>query len=57
VGSLYAEYPQYHEFVLKGMQKAQQMAKGSKDKFIEYFNKFVRDPLLENPDMVNKKGW
>jgi len=54
----YSKHPnQYHEFVLKGMRVADTGAKGSQARFLQLFNQYVKQPLLQNPNMLNKTGW
>jgi len=53
----YTNHPwQYHEFVLDGMRQAELGAKNS-DQFLQLFQKYVVEPLLKNPQMLNKTGW
>lgn len=54
----YSKHPsQYHEFVLKGMRTADAGAAGNKAKFLQLFDQYVKQPLLQNPNMLNKTGW
>jgi RHS repeat-associated protein len=54
----YSKHPsEYHEFVLQGLQAADAAAAGDKLKFLELFDKFVKQPLMANPNMLNKTGW
>lgn len=48
--------PQYHDFVLDGMRTADSLAHNAAD-FVQYFDEFVRQPLLQNPSMLHKTGW
>jgi hypothetical protein len=54
----YSKHPsQYHEFVLNGMRAADAGAAGNQDIFLKLFDEYVRQPLLQNPNMLNKTGW
>ena len=48
---------EYHKFVQKGMEQAQKEAGDDKEKFLELFNKYVKEPIRKNPDLMYKKGW
>jgi len=47
----------YHDFVLLYMEKAAREAKGDSKVFLELFEKYIKDPVRINPDMLNKGGW
>ncbi|WP_294272263.1 RHS repeat-associated core domain-containing protein, partial [uncultured Chryseobacterium sp.] len=47
----------YHTFVLEEMQKAAKASGGSQAKFLELFNKNVKQPVLKNPELLRKSGW
>lgn len=47
----------YHEFVLDGMQRAAYQAGSSQSKFLQYFNQYVIDPVIKNPELLRKSGW
>ena len=47
----------YHDFVKEGMKKADKEAKGDVDKFKDLFDKYVKEPIRQNPDLLYKKGW
>lgn len=47
----------YHEFVLEGMKRAEKEAAANKQKFLELFNIYVIQPVLENPLLLRKAGW
>ena len=47
----------YHDFVLNGMRQADMEAGGAADKFLELFDKYVKQPIIDNPDLLYKKGW
>jgi RHS repeat-associated protein len=47
----------YHDFVLEGMQNAAAGAGGSQAKFLELFNIYVKQPVIENPLLLRKAGW
>ncbi len=48
---------EYHQFVLRGMERAANEANGDKSKFIELFEKYVKEPIRNNPDLLRKSGW
>lgn len=47
----------YHEFVLKGMQDAAAGAGGNQAKFLQLFDQYVKQPVLQNPNLLRKSGW
>ena len=47
----------YHDFVLDGMRRAAREAGKSKQKFLELFEKYVKEPIRQNPDLLRKMGW
>jgi RHS repeat-associated protein len=47
----------YHDFVLRNMKKADAEAAGDADKFLELFDKYIVDPVMENPELLQKDGW
>ena len=47
----------YHNFVLKGMQDAATSASGSQARFLQLYNKYVIQPVLDNPLLLRKGGW
>jgi len=47
----------YHEFVQDGMKKAAKEAGNNKEKFLELFDKYVKQPIKNNPDLMYNKGW
>ncbi|NJL77514.1 MAG: hypothetical protein HC892_23220 [Saprospiraceae bacterium] len=54
----YSKHPnQYHDFVLDGMMRADMGATGNQAKFLQLFDQYVKQPLLQNPNMLNKTGW
>lgn len=48
---------EYHKFVLQGMQNAQLGAKGSQAEFLNLFNQYVKQPVIQNPGLLRKSGW
>ena len=44
----------YHEFVLRGMEEAAIGAGSNRSKFLRLFNKYVRKPVLQNPNLLQK---
>ncbi|NVO10576.1 MAG: AHH domain-containing protein [Bacteroidales bacterium] len=60
----YSNHPkEYHEFVLNGMRMADSQAAlettaaAKQAKFLQLFDLYVKQPLLKNPNMLNKTGW
>jgi hypothetical protein len=47
----------YHNFVLAGMQKARAGAGGSQAEFLNLFNQYVKQPVIQNPGLLRKSGW
>ena len=47
----------YHDFVVEGIERAAKGAGPDKDKFLELFQLYVKDPVLINPDLLRKIGW
>lgn len=47
----------YHNFVLDGMQKASAGAGGSQSEFLNLFNQYVIQPVIQNPGLLRKSGW
>ena len=48
---------EYHEFVLEGMRRAAKEAGPNKSKFLELFEKYVKEPVRKNPQMLRKDYW
>jgi len=48
---------EYHNFVLKGMQRAAIEAGGDQAKFIKLFNLYVKQVIIDNPLLLRKSGW
>lgn len=47
----------YHDFVLDGMNRASNEAGSDTSKFLELFDKYVKEPVRNNPDLLRKAGW
>lgn len=47
----------YHEFVLDGMQQAASEAGKDVNKFLKLFDQYVKQPVIENPELLRKAGW
>ena len=47
----------YHDFVLKGMRQAARGAGPDQTKFLDLYEKLVKAPVRQNPDMLRKFGW
>lgn len=47
----------YHEFVEDGMGRAAKEAGTDKTKFLQLFDKYVKQPVRDNPDLLRKAGW
>jgi hypothetical protein len=47
----------YHDFVLRNMERAAREAGGDTARFLELFEKYVKDPIRKNPDLLRKSGW
>ena len=48
---------EYHEFVLNAMKQISTEAAGDQQRFIELFNAYVKDVIINNPDLLRKAGW
>jgi RHS repeat-associated protein len=47
----------YHEFVLFNMREAAKEAQGDPKVFLRLFEEYVKEPVINNPDLLNKSGW
>lgn len=47
----------YHKFVLQGMEQAGREAGGNQAKFLQLFDQYVKQPVLQNPSLLRKSGW
>jgi len=47
----------YHNFVLDGMQKAALEAGDSQKIFLQLFDKYVKQPIINTPQLLRKAGW
>ena len=47
----------YHNFVEAGMERAAREAGDDKGKFLELYEKYVKDPIRQNPELLRKSGW
>jgi histone H3/H4 len=47
----------YHEWVLDQMKQIDNIAQGDQDKFIELFNRRVKEVVEDNPEMLRKTYW
>ena len=47
----------YHDFVLDGMNRASNEAGSDTSKFLELFDKYVKEPVRNNSDLLRKTGW
>lgn len=48
---------QCHEFVLNGMKRAMKEAGDDAMKFQKLFDKYVKEPVRKNPELLRKSGW
>ncbi len=48
---------EYHQLVLNGMARAAREAGTDKDLFLQLFEKYVKDPVRQDPDILYKRGW
>ena len=48
---------EYHEFVLDQMMTASKEAGNSTELFIQKYNEYVVEPVMEHPEMLRKKYW
>jgi len=47
----------YHDFVLEQMQAADDVALGNEDIFLDLFQENVKNPVIDNPDMLYSSYW
>ena len=47
----------YHQFVYDGMRRAASEAGGSQAKFLELYNLYVKQPIINNPQLLRSAGW
>lgn len=47
----------YHKFVLQGMERASLEAGGNQARFLQLFDKYVKQAVLQNPNLLRKLGW
>jgi hypothetical protein len=47
----------YHDFVVDGMQRAAREAAADRARWLELFDKYVKEPVRHNPDLLRKSGW
>jgi hypothetical protein len=48
---------EYHRFVLQGMERASIEAGGNQARFLQLFDLYVKQPILQNPSLLRKSGW
>jgi RHS repeat-associated protein len=48
---------EYHKFVLEGMERASLEAGSHQAKFLQLFDQYVKQPILQNPNLLRKSGW
>ena len=37
--------------------KAAKEAGGDPEKFLKLFEKYIKEPIIKNPELLNKEGW
>jgi RHS repeat-associated protein len=47
----------YHRWVLREMQRAAQEAGDDACEFLRLFDKYVKEPVRKNPDLLRRAGW
>lgn len=47
----------YHDFVREGMRRAQAEAENNRQEFLNLFEKYVKKPIRDNPDLLYNNGW
>jgi len=47
----------YHKFVYQNMQRAATEAGGNQAKLLQLFDQYVKQPVLQNPNLLRKSGW
>jgi hypothetical protein len=48
---------EYHKFVLQGMERASLEAGSNQAKFLQLFDQYVKQPVLQNPNLLRKSSW
>jgi hypothetical protein len=47
----------YHELVTINMQRAAREAGADVNSFLQLFEKYVKQPIRENPSLLTRLGW
>ncbi len=47
----------YHKFTLDGMNQAKDEAGPDISKFLELYDRYVKQPIINNPELLRKSGW
>lgn len=47
----------YHDFVLDGMRRASAGSGGTQAGFLNLFDQYVKQPVIQNPGLLRKSGW
>ena len=47
----------YHNFVYQGMKRAALEAGGNQNRFLQLFNLYVKEPVINNPQLLRGIGW
>lgn len=47
----------YHDLVERGMTRAAKEAGDSVEEFLRLFEKYVKEPIRKNPELLRKSGW
>lgn len=48
---------EYHEFILQTLRQIDFEAAGDKQRFLELFNVYIKQVVLDNPELLRKSGW
>ena len=48
---------QYHQWVSMAMERIDQVAKGNSNKFLDLWQKYVKDVVAENPWILSEDWW
>ena len=47
----------YHDFILEKLVEIDTKSNGDTDKFLELFEKEVKETVRNNPELLRKSGW
>lgn len=48
---------EYHNFILQTMYQIDYEAAGDTSKFLELFDLYIKQTIINNPELLRKSGW